>query len=392
MGPLAGYKVVELAGIGPGPMCGMLLAELGADVVTIDRIQASGLGVGMPAKFNLLRRSRRSIAVDLKNPEGQALVMRLVEQADALIEGFRPGVAERLGLGPEDCAARNPRLVYGRVTGWGQDGPLSQAAGHDLNYIALTGALHSIGRQGQPPTPPLNLVGDFGGGALYLALGVVAAMLEAKDSGQGQTVDAAMIDGASSLMTAAYALHAAGVSNNRRGENILDSGSHFYEVYETSDGKFISIAAIETKFYAELLERTEIAADSLPQNVDRSERPALKARLAEVIKTKTRDEWCDILEGTDCCFAPVLDMDEAADHPHNRERSTFTEVDGVVQPNAAPRFSRTTARIMGPPAMPGAQTEAALADWGIAEAEIESLLASGVIGRSHESQAPAGKV
>ena len=385
MGPLKGYKVIELAGIGPGPMCGMLLAELGADVLTIDRVQTAGLGVGMPPRFNLLRRSRRSAAVDLKNPAGPPLVLRLVEQADALIEGFRPGVAERLGLGPDDCAARNPRLVYGRVTGWGQEGPLSQAAGHDLNYIALTGALHSIGRKDQAPTPPLNLVGDFGGGALYLALGVVAALLEAQRSGRGQTVDAAMIDGAASLMTSAYALFAAGVTNNRRGENILDSGSHFYEVYETSDGKYVALAAIEPKFYAQLLELTGISPESLPHRVDQNERAALKVRLAEVIKSKTRDQWCALLEGKDCCFAPVLDMDEAAQHPHNQHRQTFVEVDGVVQPNAAPRFSRTPAEIMGPPAAPGEQTESALADWGFSEAEIESLAASGAIGGPPES-------
>ena len=389
MGPLKGYKVVELAGIGPGPMCGMLLAELGADVLSIDRIQAAGLGTSasVSAKFNLLRRSRRSAAVDLKNPAGPPLIMRLVEQADALIEGFRPGVTERLGLGPDDCAARNPRLVYGRVTGWGQEGPLSQAAGHDVNYIALTGALHSIGRKGQPPTPPLNLVGDFGGGALYLALGVVSAMLEAQRSGKGQTVDAAMIDGAASLMTSAYGLHGGGVTNNRRGENILDSGSHFYEVYETSDGKYVSLAAIEPKFYAQLLELTGISPESLPHRVDQDERPALKARLAEVMKSKTRDEWCALLEGTDCCFAPVLDMEEATRHPHNQERQTFVEVDGVVQPNAAPRFSRTPAEIKGPPAVPGAHTQSALTDWGFSAAELESLATSGVIGRPPEDQA-----
>ncbi len=393
MGPLKGYKVVELAGIGPGPMCGMLLAELGADVLTIDRIQTAGLGssAGMPARFHLLRRSRRSAAVDLKNPAGPPLVMRLVEQADALIEGFRPGVTERLGLGPEDCTARNPRLVYGRVTGWGQEGPLSRAAGHDLNYIALTGALHSIGRRGQPPTPPLNLVGDFGGGALYLALGVVAAMLEAQRSGRGQTVDAAMVDGAASLMTSAYALHAGGVTDNQRGENILDSGSHYYEVYETGDGKYIALAPIEPKFYAQLLELTGISPESLPHRVDRDERAALKARLAEVIKSKTRDQWCELLEGTDCCFAPVLDMDEAPQHPHNQQRQTFVEVEGVVQPNAAPRFSRTQAEIAGPPAMPGAQTESALTDWGFSTAEIESLAASGVIGAPQEGQASESK-
>ena len=391
MGPLKGYKVVELAGIGPGPMCGMLLAELGADVLTIDRIQPSGLGVGLPSKFNLLRRSRRSVAVDLKSPQGPPLVLRLVEQADALIEGFRPGVAERLGLGPDDCAAKNPRLVYGRVTGWGQEGPLSKAAGHDLNYIALTGALHSIGRKGQPPTPPLNLVGDFGGGALYLALGVVAAMLEAQRSGKGQTVDAAMIDGAASLMTAAYALHGAGVTNNCRGENILDSGAHFYDVYETKDGKYVALAPIEPKFYEQMLKLTGIAPETLPQLVDRADSEATKSRLADVIKTKTRDEWRAILEGTDCCFAPVLDMDEAAGHPHNQQRQTFVEIDGVVQPNAAPRFSRTPAEITGPPAMPGEQTSSALADWGLNEAEIESLTTAGVIGTAQDEPTAASK-
>jgi alpha-methylacyl-CoA racemase len=382
MGPLAGYRIVELAGIGPGPMCGMLLAELGADVLSIDRIESAGLGTSarMPAHFQLLRRSRRSVAVDLKNPEGQQLVLRLVERADALIEGFRPGVTERLGLGPEDCAARNQKLVYGRVTGWGQHGPLSQAAGHDLNYIALTGALHSIGRQGQPPTPPLNLVGDFGGGALYLALGVVAAMLEAQKSGKGQTVDAAMIDGAASLMTAAYAMHAAGITNNKRGENILDSGEHFYEVYETSDSKYVALAAIEPKFYAQLLELSGIAAESLPQHARGADKAVLKSRLAEVIKSKTRQQWCDLLEGTDCCFAPVLDMNEAPGHPHNQERQTFVEIDGVVQPGAAPRFSRTPAEIRSPPTTPGAQTEEGLSDWGFTKAEIEGLVASDAIG------------
>jgi alpha-methylacyl-CoA racemase len=388
MGPLDGYKIVELAGIGPGPMCAMLLAELGAEVVSVDRIQAAGLGVGMPARFHLLRRSRRSIAVDLKKPQGVAAVLRMVEQADALIEGFRPGVTERMGLGPRDCEARNPRLVYGRVTGWGQEGPLAQAAGHDLNYIALSGALHSIGRRGQPPTPPLNLVGDFGGGALYLALGVVAAMLEARDSGQGQTVDAAMVDGAASLMTAAYALHAAGVTNNNRGENVLDSGAHFYDAYETSDGRYIALAAIEPKFYARLLELTGMSPDSLPHSRDRDEWPRLKAQLAAIIKTKTRDEWCALLEGTDACFAPVLDMDEAPAHPHNRARQTFAKIDDVIQPNPAPRFSRTPTGIKGPPPTPGEQTDDVLIDWGFSEAEIAHLRAIDVIGAARQSATP----
>ena len=307
-------------------------------------------------------------------------MLRLAEQADALIEGFRPGVTERLGLGPGDCAVRNPRLVYGRVTGWGQDGPLSQAAGHDLNYIALTGVLHSIGRRGHPPTPPLNLVGDFGGGALFLALGVVAAMLETQRSGRGQTVDAAMVDGAAALMTAAYGLHAGGLMNNDRGDNILDSGRHYYETYETRDGKYVSLAPIERRFYAELLALTGIAAESLPQDVKPSERVAVRAKLADAIKTKTQAEWCALLEGTDCCFAPVLDLDHAADHPHNRQRQTFVEVDGVVQPNAAPRFSRTRSEIKCPPQEPGEHAAAALADWGFSEEEISVLASTGVIG------------
>lgn len=382
MGPLSGYKIIELAAIGPGPMCAMLLAELGADVLRIDRVQDAGLGIGMPTQYSLLNRSRRSVAVDLKKPEGIATVLRLVEQADALIEGFRPGVTERLGLGPEDCAARNPRLVYGRVTGWGQDGPMAQAAGHDLNYIALTGALSSIGRQGAKPTPPLNLVGDFGGGALYLALGIVAAILEAQRSGQGQVVDAAMIDGAASLMTAAYGMYGAGVTDDERGSNILDSGAHFYEVYETSDEKYISLAPIEPKFYLEMLQRIGLTIDELPQHSNRQEQwPQLKAQLADVIKGKTRDEWCEILQCSDACFAPVLNMNEAWQHPHNQARATFVDVNGVVQPNAAPRFSRTPAEIKGPPPEAGEHTEAALADWGLSETEINRLCDAGTVAK-----------
>ena len=387
MGPLNGYKVVELAGIGPGPMAGMLLAELGADVITVDRVHPPGLGVRMPDKFNLLRRSRPTVTVDLKSPKGKALVIELIKQADALIEGFRPGVTERLGLGPDDCAAVNPKLVYGRVTGWGQEGPISQAAGHDLNYISLTGAAHAIGRKGQPPTPPLNLVGDFGGGALYLALGVVAGLLEAQKSGKGQTVDAAMIDGASSLMTAAYGLFAGGVTDNCRGENVLDSGSHFYDVYETSDGKYISIAAIEPKFYDLVLEKTGFTLDTLPQRVDRPQRDEIKDKLAAAIKTKTRDQWCEIMEGTDCCFAPVLDMSEAARHPHNVDRDTFVEFEGVVQPNAAPRFSRTPAEIKSSADISGSQTQAALLQWGVSRADLDQLSAEGVIGSAQEASA-----
>ena len=379
MGPLQGFKVVELTGIGPAPMCGMLLAELGADVIRVDRIESAGLGVEMESKYQLLHRSRPSIAVDLKNPEGIALVLDLVEKADALIEGFRPGVTERLGIGPEDCAARNQRLVYGRVTGWGQDGPLSQAAGHDINYIAITGAVHSIGRSGGPPTPPLNLVGDFGGGALYLAFGVVAAMLEAQRSGRGQTVDAAMTDGAASLMTAAYSMRACGMTNDTRGENLLDGGAHFYDVYETSDAKFISLAPIERKFYDELLERIGASPDDLPHSYAREDWPALKRKLALIIKTRTRAQWQTLLEGTDACFAPVLDMGEVVDHPHNQARGTFVDYEGIAQPAAAPRFSRTPSAIRSAPTAAGAGSVETLSDWSIDGATIERLLIGGVI-------------
>ena len=382
MGPLQGLKIIELAGIGPCPMCAMLLAELGADVVRVDRPTDSGLGIDMAPEHHLLNRSRPSIAIDLKHPRGTATVLRLAERADALIEGFRPGVTERLGLGPEDCAARNPRLVYGRVTGWGQEGPLARAAGHDLNYIALTGALDAIGRRGGPPTPPLNLVGDYGGGALYLALGVVAALLEARESGKGQTVDAAMIDGAASLMTSAYALRAAGIADGPRGQNVLDSGAHYYDVYETSDGRYISIAPVEPKFYAELLDRIGLEPDDAPHSANRDDWPQSKARLAALFRSRTRDEWRDILEGTDACFAPVLGMDEAHRHPHNAARGTFVERGGIVQPNAAPRFDRTPGAIRCSPPAPGSATRAVLADWGFAPAEIDELAAAGVIGHS----------
>jgi len=301
----------------------MLLADMGADILRIDRTQPSGLGIPVPTRFSIMDRSRRSVAIDLKTPEGLEAVLRLLEQADALIEGFRPGVMERLGLGPEVCWSHNPRLVFGRVTGWGQTGPLAHAAGHDINYIALTGAVNAIGRRGQPPTPPLNLVGDFGGGALYLALGIVAALYEAKHSGQGQVVDAAMVEGAASLMSSIYGVYAAGLITDRRGENLVDSGSHFYDVYETADGKFISIAAIEAKFYAELLQRLGLEHEHLPEQMDRERWPEASERFAKLFRTKTRDEWCEILEGTDVCFAPVLSYDEAPHHPHNQERGVF---------------------------------------------------------------------
>ncbi len=379
MGPLAGIKVVELAGIGPGPMCAMLLADMGATVLRVDRPEPSGLGIDRPLRYNLLLRGRRSVAVDLKSPAGKALALRLVKHADALIEGFRPGVTERLGLGPDDCLARNPRLVYGRVTGWGQDGPLAQAAGHDLNYIALVGALHAIGHRGGPPTPPLNLLADYAGGALYLAFGLVCAILEARHSGRGQVVDAAMVDGVASLMTAFHGMVAAGLETHTRGTNHLDTGAHFYNVYECADGRWISVAPIEGKFYAELLRRLDIDPASLPPQMDRERWPEVQARFADLFKTRRRDEWCALLEGTDACFAPVLTTEEAPYHSHNQARGTYVEIDGVVQPAPAPRFSRTRPELpIAPQPTAPENAEAALAAW-LDGADIAALKAAGTI-------------
>jgi alpha-methylacyl-CoA racemase len=381
MAVLSGYRVIELAGIGPGPMCAMLLSDMGADVLRIDRMADAGLGIAMDQKYSLLNRGRRSVAFDLKKPEAIEAVLKLVEKADALIEGFRPGVTERLGLGPDDCLKRNPRIIYGRMTGWGQEGPLAHAAGHDINYIALSGALHSIGRKGEAPVPPLNLVGDFGGGALYLALGVVAGLLEAQKSGKGQVVDAAMVDGAASLMTAIYGMHGSGFWNNDRGDNILDTGAHYYDVYETKDGKHVAIGSIEAKFYAELLEKSGLKGEKLPHQQDRSQWPAMKERLKTIFRAKTRDEWCKIMEGSDICFAPVLSMAEAPNHPHMKHRGTFVEEGGVTQPGPAPRFSRTPSKIQRPPAKPGEHTEEALRDWGFANPELETLRKCGAIAK-----------
>ena len=364
MGPLAGLRIVELAGIGPGPMAAMLLADLGATVLRVDRPQDAGLGIPRPLRYNPLLRNRETLRVDLKSEQGQALVLRLIEEADGLIEGFRPGVAERMGLGPDICLQRNPRLVYGRMTGWGQTGPMAQAAGHDLNYIALTGVLDLIGRSGQPPTPPLNLVGDFGGGALYLALGMLAAILEAKRSGQGQVVDAAIVDGTASLATSAFGMQAAGLLDARRGHNVLDSGAPYYDVYECADGKWVSVAPIEGKFYRELLERLGLDQAEVGRQDDRNDWVRAKVALGKRFKERTRDEWCALLQGTDACFAPVLTLEEAPAHPHLRARGTFVEVDGVVQPAPAPRFSRTVPAQPRPPrpaSREGAMT--ALTDW-----------------------------
>jgi alpha-methylacyl-CoA racemase len=381
-GPLAGFRIVEFAGIGPAPMASMLFADLGAAIIRIDRLTPSGLGIDLPPRFDLLSRSRPSVAIDMKKPEGVALCLELIAKADALIEGFRPGTMERLGLGPEVALARNPRLVYGRMTGWGQTGPLSQAAGHDLNYLALTGALAAIGRKGSKPTPPLNLAADFGGGALYLAFGVACAMLEAQRSGKGQVVDAAMTEGASSLMTIFYGLYAAGLHKLERGANLLDTGSAIYEVYQCSDGKFISIAPIELKFREVLFEKL-----GLPYTTD--DGPAVHARLEKLFKTKSRDEWCALLEGTDACFAPVLTIEEAPRHPHNAARGTFIEVDGVVQPGPAPKFSRTPSAHPTPPHGPGEGTRTALAAWGIPSERISVLLRNGVVGEPQAQKEPA---
>jgi alpha-methylacyl-CoA racemase len=375
MGPLAGVRVVELTGIGPGPFCAMLLADLGAEVLRVDRPAAAR--TGWPT---VLARGRRSVAVDLKHPDGAGVVLDLAAAADALVEGFRPGVAERLGIGPDACLARNPRLVYGRVTGWGQEGPWRQAAGHDIDYIALAGALHPVGPAGGPPVPPLNLVGDFGGGGMLLAFGVVAALLETGRSGAGQVVDAAMVDGAALLTTQFHELLAAGLWRERRGSNLLDGGAPFYGAYETADGRHLAVGALEPQFWAELLRRLGLDAGDLPDQLDRDGWPRLRQRLAALFRTRTLDEWCELLAGTDACVAPVLGLGEAPAHPHNRARGTFVDVGGVVQPAPAPRFSRTPCDPPTPTARPGEHTDRALTDWGVPAEKVARLRAAGAIG------------
>ncbi len=376
MGPLTGIKILEVGGIGPGPFCGMMLSDMGADIVRIER--KGGLSLTEP-EYDILTRNRRSISLNLRKPDGVAAFLRMVEQVDALQEGFRPGVMEKLGIGPDVCLKQNPRLVYGRMTGWGQDGPLAQAAGHDINYIALSGALHAIGRNDQKPVPPLNLVGDFGGGGMLLAFGMVCALLEAQKSGKGQIVDAAMIDGAASLMAIIYGLHAAGLWSDKPGTNLLDSGAHFYETYETADGKFVAIGSIEPQFYELLLKLAEIDDPEFNNQLDFTHWPQLKEKLAAVFKTKTRDEWCQIMEGSDVCFAPVLSMSEAPQHPHYQHRKTFTQIDGVLQPAPAPRFSKTQPEVKNPPPSPGQDTVAVLEDFGFSSEEIAVLDSAEVI-------------
>jgi alpha-methylacyl-CoA racemase len=386
VGPLSGIKVVEVAGIGPGPYTALMLADMGADVVRVDRA-ANAMG-GDPASppADVLNRGRRSVALDLKTPEGVEVLLDLVEQADALIEGFRPGVAERLGFGPEVCAARNPRLVYGRMTGWGQDGPYAHTAGHDINYIALAGVLAHLGRAGEQPTPPINLVGDFGGGGMLLAFGVVCALLEAQRSGTGQVVDAAMVDGAASLMMMMWAFSAMGIWSPARGTNLLDTGAHFYDTYECADGGWVAIGSIEPQFYAELLRLSGLEdayrdrGEDLPHQMDRARWDELKERLREVFRTRTRDEWCELMEGTDVCFAPVLTMAEAPHHPHNVARGTFVEVAGITQPGPAPRFSRTPGEVQRPPAHAGQHTDEVLGEWLGADVErLAGLRGAGAI-------------
>ena len=387
-GVLSGIRIVELAGVGPVPFAAMLLADMGADIVTVDRLVPSGLGVKKEPRFDPTTRSRPSIAVDLKSRQGQAVVLRLVGQADALLEGFRPGVMERLGLGPDVCAQRNPRLVFGRATGWGQDGPLANSVGHDLNYLAITGALSMIGPRDGTPSIPLNLLGDYAGGGVYLALGVLAAILEAKRSGQGQVVDAAMVDGIESMMTHYFAYVASGRWKLQRESNFFDGGAPWYAIYETSDGKHVSVAPVERKFYEQLLVGMGLDAATVPDQLDRSTWPELRRQFAAIFRGKSRDQWCQVMEGRDACFAPVLDLEEAPRHPHLAARHGFETVDGVLQPAPAPRFSRTPSAVRRPPPVPGADTGAALRAWGFNDDELDALRRAAVIDRAQTTPTP----
>jgi alpha-methylacyl-CoA racemase len=384
MGPLAGITIIEMAGIGPAPFAGMLLADMGATLIRVDRRGDSGLGVpGRAPKFDVLARGRQSIALDMKTAEAHEILLKLVAKADGLIEGFRPGVIERMGIGPDVLLKANPKLVIGRMTGFGQDGPLANRAGHDIDYIAVAGALHAFGRKGGAPTPPLNLIGDFGGGGMFLAFGMVAAMLEAKTSGKGQVVDAAMVDGTAYLMGMFYAMRSAGRWQDERGVNILDTGAPWYDTYETKDGKWMAVGAIETKFYAELLERLGLTGrDDLPKQHDVKGWDTLRRVFAETFKGKTRDDWEHVFDGSDACVAPILSLDEAPHHPHMAARQAIITRDGVRQPAPAPRFSRTHAEMGTPPVAPGENTDAVLKKLGYSTDSIAALKAKGVIGRT----------
>lgn len=370
-GPLHGIRIIELAGIGPGPFCGMMLADMGAEVIRVERI---GGNPGDAGGHDILFRNRRSIAVNLKSPAGAETVLKLCESADAIFEGFRPGVAERLGVGPEQCLARNPKIVYGRMTGWGQTGPLANTAGHDINYIALSGALHAIGRRGEGPIPPLNLVGDFGGGGMMLAFGLVCGILEASRSGKGQVIDCSMVEGAAALMAMFYGLKGIGQFSDQRGTHMLDSGAHFYDTYETADGKYISIGSIEVQFYALLKQKLNLDEADFGSQLDPQRWPQQKEKLAAIFKTRTRDQWCELLEGSDVCFAPVLGLEEAPHHPHNQARQSFIQVGDMLQPAPTPRFSRTPSDAPTPISFPGTDTVAVLKNAGFIGSEIDALI------------------
>jgi len=375
MGPLKGLQIIEMAGIGPAPFCGMVLSDLGANVIRIDRVTSAG----SVSRQEASNRGKKSIAVDLKTTKGIEVVLNLVEASDALFEGFRPGVMEKLGLGPDVCLQKNKKIVFGRMTGWGQEGPLAFAAGHDINYISLSGVLATIGRPGSPPVPPLNLIGDYGGGGMLLALGLVAALFETKSSGKGQVIDAAMVDGSALLMTMIYTMRGMGLWKDSLGSNFLDGGAHFYDTYECKDGKYISIASIEPKFYQLLREITPLEDSIFDDQLSRESWPEQKKALKEIFLKKTQQEWCDLMEGTDICFAPVLNMAEAPEHPHNKARDTFIELEGIVQPAPAPRFSRTVPEVYPAPAYVGEHTEEVLKSIGMQDSDIEDLKASGEV-------------
>ncbi len=378
MGPLSGVRVLEFEAIGPGPFAGMLLADMGADVLLVDRPAASDLGLKRERWNDVMMRGKRSVTLDLKSADGARAALALIGRADALIEGFRPGVMERLGLGPEAALARNPKIVYGRMTGWGQDGPLAERAGHDINYIALAGVLAAFGRRGEAPVPPLNLVGDFGGGGMLLGFGIACALVESQRSGRGQVVDAAMVEGASLLATMFSGMIAAKRWREERGANFLDTGAPWYDVYETRDARHVAVGAIEKKFYQELLDRLGLAGEALPDQYDAARWPELRERFAAIFRTKTRDEWSQVFAGSDACVAPVLTFSEARRHPHNAARKSFVSVAAVEQPAPAPRYSRTPGGVRHAPPERGERGGEALADWGFSAAEIRDLSALGL--------------